>query len=485
MITSRHSFRYAANLFLRILGVVYLIAIYSLWIQSAGLFGENGILPVSRYLDQVHDQIGSSAFWKLPTLLWISSGDGMLSGLCITGMMFSILLILGLVPLLCTTVLWIIYLSLATAGQVFLGYQWDNLLLEAGFLAILISPPVLRSRPHRNPFPSNFVILLFFWLLFRLMFSSGYVKLHGADPAWRDLTALAYHFWTQPLPAWTAWYFHHAPSWFLKIAAGMMFFVELFMPVMIFLSRLSRLVAFVFFILLQILISATGNFGFFNLLTMALCLFLLDDRWFENSKTQQPLETSDFNILCAQVIRTPLALLVLAVSIVLFASTIKPDIPWPKPLISAVSAITPFRSVNQYGLFERMTTSRPEIVIEGSMNGRDWTPYEFPYKPGHVSRTPLFVAPYMPRLDWQMWFAALQTYERSPWLMNLLYRIIEGRPEVMALLEGNPFPGEPPVYLRALLYKYTFSEPEQLKQEHRWWNRELQGLYCPVISRKQ
>jgi len=144
--------------------------------------------------------------------------------------------------------------------------------------------------------------------------------------------------------------------------------------------------------------------------------------------------------------------------------------------------VQPFRIVSSYGLFRRMTPTRPEIVIEGSNDTATWLPYEFKWKPGDLRRPPRFVEPHQPRLDWQMWFAALADYRSTPWFGNLLARLLQGSPDVLALMEKNPFPEAPPRYVRAVLYEYHFTDPATRKRDGTWWRREEKGLYCPPVS---
>ncbi len=480
----RTTYRFAADLFSRALGVVYIIALYSLWPQLPGLIGENGLLPVTRFLAAVQGQLGDRAVWQLPTLLWWGNTDHAVAMVCWIGMIAAGFMVLGILPMLSALVAWLAYLSITTGGQAFLGFQWDNLLLESGFLAVLLAPLALRVRLTDPPAPNRFVVFLLHWLLFRLMFASGYVKWASGDPSWRDLTALQYHFWTQPLPIWTAWFAHHSPGWMLKAGTAIMFVIELAVPWLIFAGRWPRVVAFVSFTLLQIGIALTGNYGYFNGLSFILGILLLDDHFWPHrrqGKVPDPLPFRRRLVLAG--VRWPLALVVFVVSVATFLPMFKRGSSPPAPLGEVIRVVAPFRSVNQYGLFASMTKTRPEIVIEGSRDGKTWLAYEFRWKPGDIYRTPVIVAPHMPRLDWQMWFAALGSYQGNPWFMNLLVRLLEGQPDVLALLEHNPFPGEPPQLIRAVLYEYTFSTPEQYKADYRWWDRSLKGLYCPILSR--
>lgn len=479
----KSTYQFSTDLFLRMLGAVYLIAFYSLSSQLHGLVGQYGILPVGDFLVRAEQQVGWSARWYLPTLCWWFPGDGALTVISMAGMVFAGMLILGLVPLFACAALWILYLSLTVAGQTFLSFQWDNLLLECGLLAILLAPPVWRSRPTHNPRSSRIVIFLLHLLLFKLMFMSGSVKLASGDASWRNLTALTYHFWTQPLPVWVAWYADQAPLWLLKAATAAMLLIELVVAFFVFLPRYFRYAAFLLFIALQLGIIATGNFGFFNLLSIVLCVPLLDDRVYTLREEANNGTPSRWLGGALSGMRVAAAVLMIVVNAALLIGMVLPNTQTPRPVRSLVGAVSPLRSVNPYGLFATMTKTRPEIVIEGSIDGQNWRPYEFPSKPGDPYRTPLFTAPHMPRLDWQLWFAALGNYQSNPWFFNLLVRLLEGRPEVLSLLEVNPFPDQPPLMLRAVLYEYTFARPEQNRSQFLWWNRELKGLYCPVLNR--
>jgi hypothetical protein len=269
-------FLLARWIFLRLLGVVYLSAFLSFGFQVQGLIGGQGILPAARYLQQI-EEIGPKRFYVAPTLCWI---DPFLNRLSLAGAALAVFLMVGIAPIPVLVLLWALYLSLCTAGQVFMGYQWDALLLETGLLAVFLAPGGLWPRLARERPPSRIVLWLFWLLLFRLVFRSGVVKLLSGDPTWRHATALDYHYWTQPLPTWTSWTMNQLPGWLQKLSVLVMFVLELLVPPLVLLGRRCRLLAFPGLVLLQILIAATGNYGFFNLLTVALCILLLDDAVF-------------------------------------------------------------------------------------------------------------------------------------------------------------------------------------------------------------
>jgi hypothetical protein len=480
------TFFLARRLFLRLLGVVYLAAFLSLWLQVHGLIGARGILPVGDYLADVRSATGPERYALVPTLCWLDPGDRFLDVQCGGGVVLSGLLILGIAPAPVLFLLWALYLSLTVVGQDFLGYQWDALLLEAGLLAVFFAPPQLWPRLTSEAPPSRLVRWLLCWLLFRLMFGSGAGKLLGGDPTWRDLTALNYHYETQPLPTWTSWYMDQLPGWFQALSVLFTFVAELVLPLGYFLPRPWRLVAGAGAVLLQLLIAATGNFGFFNLLTVVLCVPLLDDDCFPARWRARliPAETATVprGRGWPRWLLGPFAAGIIALSVVPFLPGVRLLTRGPGWLAEAYRVTLSFRFVNRYGLFTMMTTRRPEIIVEGSDDGVTWRAYEFRWKPGDMTRRPRFTGPHLPRLDWQMWFAALDDYRDNPWFLHFLARLLEGSPDVPALLERNPFPDHPPRYVRAVLFDYHFTDPAERARTGAWWRRERLGLYCPVLA---
>jgi lipase maturation factor 1 len=480
-------------LFLRALGLVYLVAFVSLWTQIGGLIGHNGILPTDQFMSAVKQQcdaqgIGLERFHLLPTLCWFDSSDGFLNCQCVAGTVCAILLILGIAPVLCLVLLWLLYLSLATVGRDFLGFQWDNLLLEAGFLAIFFAPLQLLPKLPRETPPSRVILWLLRLLLFKLMFSSGCVKLLSGDPNWRNLTALTFHYQTQPLPTWIGWYAHQLPLAFQKFSCAVMFAIELGAPFQIFAPRRIRFLGGAAIASLQILILLTGNYTFFNWLTLALCLLLLDDFFLSEilPATFHARFTARDSRFTPRRWPRPvfivLAVAILSASGFQLAATLGCRSPLLFPFAWTAEELAPLRTVNNYGLFAIMTTERREIIVEGSNDGMNWLPYEFKYKPGDVNRRPAFVAPFQPRLDWQMWFAALGNVRQNPWFANFCERLLQGSPDVLALLETNPFPDKPPRYIHAEFYDYHFTSFAERRATGAWWKREFVGEYLPPVS---
>jgi predicted DCC family thiol-disulfide oxidoreductase YuxK len=452
-------------LFLRLLAVIYFVAFASLAVQVTGLVGDRGILPASGYLAAVSKVLGASAYWKLPTIFWVAHGDRFLEAVCWAGAAISVLLfsalLAGYLERIALVCLYVLYLSLCTAGQDFLSFQWDALLLETGFLAIFLGN-------------SKIVVLLFRWLLFRLMFLSGAVKLTSHDPVWRDGTALAFHYMTQPLPTPLAWYMDQLPLGFQRFSTASVLFIELLIPFLFFAPRRWRFWGAGLALFLQTLIFITGNYTFFNLLTMSLCLFLFDDYALEKLRLRaRNVRTSQPVVIAAAVVI--LALSASGVWQVFFAGPFESE-------NALVRIAQPFQIANTYGLFASMTTSRPEIIVQGSNDGETWVDYEFRYKPGNLRQPPHWVAPYQPRLDWQMWFAALSDYRGAPWFTNFMVRLLQGSPAVVGLLAGNPFPAAPPKYVRAELFDYSFTDFAGRRATGQWWTRTPRGLYFPRIS---
>jgi predicted DCC family thiol-disulfide oxidoreductase YuxK len=484
----RPSYLLTRWLYLRLLGVVFFIAFVSFGIQAKGLVGPEGIQPAEHTLESVAQSLGPERYLKFPTLSWVSPGDAGVELLWVGGAALSVLLMVDAAPGPVLVLLWAFYLSLANLAGVFLEFQWDILLLETAFLSIFFAPWKLLPGIYRDTQPSPVALWLLRFLLFRLMFASGVVKLASDDPTWWNLSALKVHFETQPLPTWIGWYAHQLPGWVLQWCTAGMFLVELVLPFFIFLPRRGRLLAFAGFVGFQILIALTGNYCFFNLLTIVLCVLLLDDtllvRFFPAGMAAQsdaPRRPGVTRWLRAAVVAS-LFVLILPLECMALSRCLRRPLPWPDALERWQEEVFPFRVVAGYGLFSRMTTTRPEIIVEGSNDGETWLAYEFKWKPGDLQRRPAFVAPHQPRLDWQMWFAALGNLRSNPWFQSFLVRLFQGSKDVLALLEKNPFPDSPPRYLRAVLYQYHFTDPAQRQKDGSWWRREMKGLYCPPIS---
>jgi hypothetical protein len=473
----RVSFRISSWVFGRALGAVLVIAFVSLGAQAKGLFGERGVMPIAAFVASAkraeHD------FWQHPSVFWWHAGDATIAGVWIVGAIAGAFLLLGILPKAALAISWFCYLSFVTLGWPFMSFQWDTLLLEVSFTAFFFVPWVAwdRLRSHSSPHPIARWAL--WWLLFRLILRSGYVKLASGDGTWADLTALGYHYWTQPLPTALAWYANLFPPWLDRFCCVLMFLIELGVPFLIWIPKpWARRSACAAIIGLMIAIALTGSYGFFNLLTISLCIPLLDDRLlarlvptrFERRTAIEPDSTWSTRPGIAP------ALIIALSAVIFFTGTFGGRLPrWLGP-------VYPFSTFNNYGLFAVMTTERPEINLEGTRDAETWQPYVFRYKPGPLDRAPVWAAPHQPRLDWQMWFAALGDHRRNPWLASLMRRLLEGEPSVTALLGKNPFGDEPPKQVRAIIYRYRFTTPEERAATGRWWERSDRVLYAPILG---
>ena len=466
------TFYLAKSIFLRLLGVTHLIAFGSLWNQVHGLIGTSGIRPTAT--------------------------DATLHLLCGTGLLIAVLLTVGFLPRACAIILWMLYLRLSLISTPFLDFQWDTLLLETTFFSIFWLP-WRAARSDQLPVAGDLFKWGLWFLLFKLMFLSGATKLLSGDPCWRDLTALHYHYQTQPLPSWISWYAHHLPSWWHTSSSLLTLLVELLVPFWIFAGRRLRHSASLLIISLMLLIQITGNYGFFNLLTVALCIPLLDDRFLRCLLRRQTQLSPAAHRPAPGWQRFGGSLLLVGLlgisSLILLAELVRTqrmaqhnpsarnNSAWITASLNSCEThlldpmrprvLTPlrrWRTINGYGLFRVMTTRREEVVIEGSANGRDWFAYEFTWKPGAPDRRPRILGPHLPRLDWLMWFAALDPNGNRDWLISLARHLTHGTPSVYALLTSNSNSEKPPRYLRFIYYHYEFTRPG--KQQGAWWQRQ-------------
>ena len=475
--SSRQTYAISSWLFARALGGVLFIAFVSLGVQAKGLFGANGVTPIAMLVTQAKS--AGHKFWQHPSALWWDSSDAMIRAVWLIGVMAALALLLGFLPKLALAVSWFAYLSFVSLGWPFMSFQWDALLLEVSFAAFFFVPMRVWDRPSGHPTPHPIARWALWWLLFRLVFRSAWVKLASGDAAWADLNALSYHYWTQPLPTALAWYANLLPDWFQELSCALMFAIEFAAPVLIFLPwAWARRTAAAAIIVLMLLIAITGNYGFFNLLTIALCIPLLDDRLLTRffprrfEAEPRPSRRTKWNAWPGVA-----PALIIAVSATIFVSGT-----FAKRLPTWLGPVYAFNTFNNYGLFAVMTSERPEIEIEGSDDGQNWKPYLFRYKAGPLGRAPQWNTPHQPRLDWQMWFAALGNYRRNVWLGNLMRRLLEGEPTVLALIEENPFEDEPPKQIRAVVYRYEFTDRDEHDATGQWWKRRDRALYAPILG---
>ena len=460
----------ARLVFQRGLALVYLIAFIAVLCQFKPLLGEHGLLPVPRFIEAASLRESPSIFfwcprdWAFDLFGWLGAA---LSLFALSGLSerFGTLVSAGVWGLL-----WLIYLSFVNVGQTFYAFGWETLLLEAGFLAIFLGP--------RRSTPPLLVILLYQWLLFRLMFGAGLIKVRG-DPCWRDLTCLDYHYETQPMPNPLSWYFHWQPEWLHKASVVCNHFTELVVPFAYFAPMPLSAVAGLITLFFHGWLFASGNFAFLGFLTMVLALGTIGDSWWKRIIPLQPPELIPPSRLRGA--------LLLALGVVVAALSVFPVRNMLSPAQEMNASFEPLHLVNTYGAFGTITRPRYEVIVEGTDEaaltaGTVWREYEFIGKPGDVYRTPPQVAPYHLRLDWLMWFAAFSSPDEHPWFFSFLGKLLVNDRGVLGLLRVNPFPNAPPKFVRALLYEYHFTTPAERRRTGAIWTRKLVGLYFPPIS---
>ncbi|HEX7668383.1 MAG TPA: lipase maturation factor family protein [Polyangiaceae bacterium] len=483
--------RFTRFCFLRGLGFVYAVAFYSLVRQMPGLIESQGLLPAAPFLSRVRDALGAAAYVRLPTLFWLGCSDSVMRYAAWAGVALSLGVLAGYANSVMLAALWVLYLSFVNVGQIFYGYGWELLLLEAGFLAIFFAP-AWEVRPWAASPPPRAVVWLLRWVLFRVMLGAGLIKLRG-DPCWVHLTCLVDHYETQPNPGPLSYYFHAMPLAFHRGGALFNHFVELVVPWGYFGTRRIRHAAGAFTIVFQVILILSGNLSFLNWLTIVVALGCFDDsaleRFFPSRLRARVRE------IAARATGTPSGRgseasprvrrrVIVGLVVLVLALSVAPTVNLLSPSQTMNASFFPLPIVNTYGAFGSVEHERHEVVLDGTRDDvlsgdARWQEYEFPCKPGDPRRMPCLVTPYHYRLDWQMWFAGLSNYEHQPWIVKLVYELLRENPRVTSLLAKDPFKGTPPRYVRALLYRYRFSRE---RQGGRWWERELLGEYLRPLS---
>jgi hypothetical protein len=460
--------------FQRALGMIYFWGFLIALFQFRALCGANGLLPVPLFLKEVK-------FWDAPSVFWINQSDTFIVIFALVGLALSVFAFLGfsdaygtVVSVLTWFTLWAIYSSFVNVGQTFYGFGWEVLLLETGFLAIFMGPSA--SKPSAIP------IYLLRWLLFRLMLGAGLIKIRG-DECWRDLSCMNYHYETMPLPGPTSWFFHHLPQVMQKGSVLFNHFVELIIPFFYFGPRTFRHTAGLLTIIFQAMIILSGNFSWLNHLTLVIALTCFDDSLFLKLGPQitswaKAMGVGSLDAAVATVTGIPNPAIYLLTATIVYLS-INPA----RNLFSSNqimnTSFDPLHIVNTYGAFGSITRVRDEIILEGSNNREGpWREYEFKGKPGNLSRRPPLVSPYHYKLDWQMWFAAMSSYNYHPWILNLVAKLLDGNQGVLNLMGKNPFSEKPPKFIRASLYEYHYTKPGSKD----WWQRDYLREYLPPLS---
>lgn len=471
LIQPAQRFTFVRSGFLRLLAAIYFIAFLSLVTQLDGLFSSRGILPVADLTFAIAHR-PEIDFMTLPSIFRVSASDTALSVTAWIGIIASTAAAFLGGGCITFALLWAIYLSFVNVGQIFYGYGWESLLLEAGFLAIFTASGAVRDRSPRAP--PVLLVFLYRWLLFRVMFGAGLIKLRSGDPCWRDLTCLVFHYETQPLPSPLSWYFHQLPAAAHHAGALFNHFVELLLPWFLFGGRAMAAIGGAGIAVFQLILILSGNLSFLNWLTLSLCIFAFDDTHCRRCSVPEA-PPRRYGLLR----RTSLILLACLIG----WRSIYPIVNLLSPQQAMNASFDGFHLVNTYGAFGTVSRERHEVVIEGCddrvlTSSCDWRAYELPCKPGDPDRRPCFAAPFQYRLDWQIWFAAMSRLEDNDWLVELVVHLLRGTPEVVALFARNPFPDNPPRYVRGELYRYRFASAGS----DEWWTRERIGTYFPPLS---
>ena len=471
-------------LLLRLLGAVYAVAFLVAAQQLLPLIGSHGLQPVGSFLERVEAYYGAGwdSFLKLPSIFWLDHSDNLLVALSWVGFALACLVTAGFANSLILAVLWALYLSIVHVGQEWYGYGWEIQLLETGFLAIFLVP-LIDPRPFPSRAPPVPVIWLFRWLIFRLMLGSALIKLRG-DPCWRDLTALFYHFETQPIPNPLSRWFHFLPHPVLQAGVLWNFAAELVAPWFVFWPRIGRHIAGSVIVLFLLSIIASGNLSFLDWLTLVPAIACFDDSFLSRllprfvTGPAKKAEQNQRKSTVALVVSIALACLVAALSY------------WPvtnmiSPHQVMNTSFDPLELVNTYGAFGAVGRIRTNVVFQGTDaelpdNSAVWKDYPYVALPVAVNEMPIQVAPYQPHLDWQMWFAAMGTPDQYPWTLHLVWKLLRNDPVALSLFRSNPFPDHPPHYIRAMLYEYAFAPPGN--SAGAWWIREPKEEWLPPIS---
>jgi hypothetical protein len=469
---------------LRLLGIVYAVAFLVAINQLIPLIGSHGLTPVDIFLKRVSAALGSNSagFMRLPSLFWLWHSDTALLTVGWIGFILSLIVVAGFANAPLMAVLWLLYMSIDHVGQEWYGYGWEIQLTETGFLAIFLCPLLdLRPFPKREaPFP---IIVLFRWLIFRLMFGAGLIKIRG-DEIWRNGTALYYHFETQPIPGPLSRWFHFLPHAALKMGVWFNWLAELVAPFFAFWPRVARHIAGMVMVLLQVTLIVSGNLSFLNWLTIVPALACFDDGFWSKILPRRLVRKAEAAASRAEPSKT-MTITAWVVTVIIAFLSFRPIGNLLSPGQIMNTSFDPLDLVNTYGAFGTVGTERLNVVFEGTMDEdssdkANWQPYIYKGLPVLLDKRPPQIAPYQLRLDWQMWFASMSTTEEYPWTFNLVWKLLHNDRDALSLFANNPFPVKPPRYVRAVLYRYAFAPPNHPK--HLWWNRERIGIWLSPLS---
>lgn len=479
-------YRLTRFVLLRFTGLVWLVAFLSAAQQFIPLVGHDGLLPADLFVQRVVEHFGSpwAAFLEMPSIFWFGCGDGMILAVTWAGVALSALVMLGLANALMMLVLWFLYLCLLPIGQEWLQYGWDIQILETGFLGVLLCP-LLDPRPFPRRAPPILVIWLHRWLIWRIMLGAGLIKLRG-DECWRDLTALYFHYETQPVPNPLSRWLHFAPKWFHQAGVLTNHGVELVAPWFAFYGRPARHAAGLLMAGFMVVLILTGNLSFLNWLTLIPALACLDDSFWRRVLPRRITVLAE----ASAVEKLPCSRLHLVLSAVFLGIVAWLSIAPVKNLFftdqqAMNGSFDKLHLVNTYGAFGSMDRERFELVFEGTSDSvpemlSEWREYEFKAKPTDPMRRPVIITPYHYRLDWAAWFPWSKVPGRNSWVPHFLWKLLHNDPGTLSLLAHNPFPEAPPRWVRVSVYRYRFAPPGN--SDGAWWVRERVATHIKPLS---
>ena len=469
---------------LRLLGFIYFVAFLAAVKQLVPLVGHDGLLPADTYLQRLAQHFGSSTagFTEVPSIFWFDVSDTALRIVPWLGLVLSLVVLAGYANSLIMLALWALYMSIINVGQLWYGYGWEIQLLETGFLGVFLCP-LLDARPFPRRAPPVVIFWLYRWLIFRIMLGAGLIKLRGDSCWWPDLTCLYYHYETQPIPNPVSWWLHFRPHWFQQVGVLWNHFVEVIVPWFCFWPRTSRHIAGFLMASFQVVLIISGNLSFLNYLTIVPCLACFDDTFWERFLPRFLVDQARAAATRAQT-STAVEFSAIALAFVVAILSIEPVMNIISPGQIMNTSFNRLSLVNTYGAFGTVGRERFEIIFEGTLDPSPehatWREYEFVAKPGDPKRRPPIIAPYQPRIDWQIWFAAMASPREYPWTVHFIWKLLHNDPGTLSLIAKNPFPDQPPRFIRAELYRYHFTPPGV--NDGSWWQRERVDSWLPPLS---
>ena len=465
---------------MRGMGFVYFFAFLSAALQVVPLYGTNGLLPVDLYLQKFDFDSKLEAFNTLPTLFHFGHADLTMVIFAWLGVALSAVVLAGYANAIIMFVLWLLYMSFVNVGQLFYGFGWEMQTLEIGFLAIFMVP-LWEARPFpKTPVPLP-MIWLVRWFLFRFYLGAGLIKLRGSE-CWDDFTCLYYHFETQPIPNPLSQIMHFMPKFLLKFGVMFTEFLQVIAAFFVFYPRTLRLIAGCIFFIFQTTLILTGNYSFFNWITWVPALALFDDRflaYFLPGKLVAAAQQAEQNKVELSGFRHNFVYAVFGGLLVLSAPVLENLVSEDQVMNRSFNQ---WKLVNTYGAFGYVGKVRYELEVSGTSEKQlspetEWLAYEFAGKPTDISEGLPVIAPYQPRIDWQIWFAAQSDSSRHGWLLHLIWKFLHNDPHALGLIQHNPFPDKPPEFIKVDRYIYEFEPPFS---ENTWKRKYVDSWMAPL-----